>query len=364
MSSSNRLSALWLLLIALVGLIVIWFLPVEITPTVHLPAKLMAGSEWSLERTGQGTLTARLEDRIAGVSSRYLVQSVDRGDVAELTLKPGLRAGLDVVAGDTIGTLHSAATETRLAEVRGLVSVSAAELAALTEGDKETLIAEAGIRLDGLNSLIEVHRRMVGRLRELSATGATAEAELDEAVARLVALEGQADVTQAQIAVLESGGRTADRATAERRLDAARMQLDAITRQQGAQVIRTPVSGLIVIPPGDSVLVSVIDTTRWSLIIPVPIEDRATFVVGREVIIDMDGSTARILHSNLSVQHVGGRSVIVAVAEGIGRPTDFLDRLTVSIRAEGNPVRLRTWFVREMEALFRWHNWFGRAERV
>lgn len=360
----HRRSAVWLLVAALVGLAAVWFIPVDITPSVHLPAKMVAASEWTLERTGQGTLTARLEERLEGVSSRYMVQSVDRGDVAELTLKPGLRAGLGVTVGDTIGTMHSAATETRMAEVEGLVSVSAAELAALAEGDKETLIAEARTRLDGLQALIGVHRRIVERLRQLNSTGAAAEAELDDALAEMIALEGEAEVMEAQIAVLESGARTADRETAARRLEAARRQLDALSLQRGALVIRSPLTGLVTMPPGDSVLVSVIDTTRWALLIPVPLELRATFTPGRVVVLDLDGSTARILQVSPSVTQVGGRSVIVAVAEGIGRPAEFLDRFTVAIRAESDPVRLRSWFVRELEALFRWHNWFGRAERV
>jgi len=225
-------------------------------------------------------------------------------------------------------------------------------------------VTEARSRLDGLESLIAVRRRIVARLRELASTGATAEAELDDALAELISLEGEADVARAQIAVLESGSRVADRRTAARRLDAAREQLEALTLQRSALVIRTPISGLVTLPPGDSVLVSVIDTARWALIIPVPLDERAAFTPGSEVIVDVYGSTARIRHVNPTVQRVGGRSVLVAVAEGIGRPADFLDRLTVAIRVKGEPVRLRTWFIDEMEALFRWHNWFGHAERV
>lgn len=352
------------MLAALAGLAVVWFLPVEISPTVHLSAKMVAASEWTLRHDGQGTITAQLEDRLAGVSGRYLVQSVDRGDTAELTLRPELQAGVGVSEGDTIGVLHSAATEFRWAEVQGLVSVSAAELAALAAGEKETMIQESRIRLDGLNAEIVVHRRIVDRLRQLSESGAGSPSDLDAALARLVSLQGQAEVTAAQIAVLESGAREVDRNMASSQLEAARRQLDALSLQRGALVVRVPLTGLLTLPPGDSVLVSVIDTTRWALIIPVPIAERATFTPGREVVLDADGSTARILHVNPTVQQVGGLSVVVAMAEGIGRPTEFLDRLTVSIRAEGDPVRLRTWFAKEMKALFRWHNWFGRAERV
>lgn len=364
MPLSHRRSAAWLLAAGLVGLLVVWFIPLDVAPSVRLPATLVAGAEWTIERSGQGTITARLEERLQGISNRYLVQSVDRGDVAELVLRPGLRAGATVSAGDTVGVLRSSATDYRMTEIEGLVSVTASELAALEQGEKETMIREARTRLASVRTLIDVQERIVGRLRTLSETGATAVDELDRAMAELVALEGEAEVTEAQIAVLESGARPADRALASSRLEAARAQLEAIRAQRGALVIRAPLAGTVTLSPGDSVLVRVVDQSRWAVIIPLPIDQRGTLTTGKTVVLDPQGRVARVSHVDPTVHRVGGQPVILVLAAGEGERPDALDHETVSVRVDTDPVRLRTWFVRELQSLLRWQNWFGHAERV
>ncbi len=346
---------------------VIWFLPVNISQNIRVPGKIFAKHVWSLERSGQGTLHAQLENRSGAVTDRYLVQTIERGDVAEFVLSPRLRLGANAIAGDTIGVLASALFDRELTDKSTSINVLASEARTFSEGAKAAEIDEAKTRLQRTRERLALQERIVSRLRALQVQGAVATDEVDRAEREEVSLRGRIAVTESEIAVLESGARLSEQQLAASRLGAGREQLYALERQRESFVIRTPISGLVTRPSSDSVLVRIVDTSTWIAAIAVPVPLRHQIASGDSVSVTIEGVqvSATALHVGQEVAYVAGVASVVVTCELDATDTDLLlDGLLVEAAIATRPIRLRDRVRAEFAGLFRWRDWWGNATRV
>jgi HlyD family secretion protein len=296
-----------------------------------------------------------------------LVQSIDRGDVAEFSLRPWLAVGSTVAVGDTIGSLRSTWSDVRLAELTGAVDVAVGERQALQAGEKQTLIDEASARLARIQELIALQERILERTRTLNTDRLATDDELDLARSELASLEGEAEIIRAQVAVLESGARPEDVRLASARLDAARRQLEALASQRADLAIRTPVSGVVTRAAGDSVFVTVLDTSAWVVVLPVPVEARAILQVGQAVTVEGDFTDQAVEATIHSIDPVVNRlvgdavvMVTVVIESPLARP---IEGLLVRGSIQRPPITLRTLVTEKIASILSWQLWFGNAPR-
>jgi len=347
------------------GFLVVWLAPIDVSGTIRFPAKLFAERVWTLERSGQGTLTARLEDRVGGVSSRYLVQSVQRGDIAQFVMESSVRLGARLGSGDTVGVFTSTRSDRELAELVGHVSVASAETETFSEGAKQTLIDKARSRLEKTLSLLDLQRRIVSRLRILRDSELVSTDEVDRAAREEVALEGEIKVIEAQIEVLGSGARPSEQRLATSRVQAGIARLLALERQRDAFAIITPIAGIVTRPAGDSVLVRLTDISSWVVVIPVPLADRDLVAEGSELTLSIgdDSSSCSVIHVDRTVSRVAGISSVLASCRPDRVPDSALDGTPAQVEVGFEPVRLRTRVLEMVSGLFRWKTWVENAPR-
>jgi hypothetical protein len=344
---------LGVLALAIAGLL----LPFRVTPTIELPARIYAAQAWKMERSGQGTLTTILEDRRAGVSRSYAIRNVERGDVAEFVLVAHLHAGSAVTAGDTLGTLHSALIDSRRAALDGSVAVAASELEALASGEKPERVDEIRTRITQVQDQIELQTRIVSRVEELQAQGLSSEDELDRANTELTALRGESGVLQAQIRVLETGARPADRALARARLAAAQDELAALLRQRAALAVRTPIPGVVMRARSDSVLVSVVDTSQWLIVLPIPVDHLREISDGTRVTMLLPGSRIAVAGTVRSIEQsilpISARPHALAMVDPDAPIVGATEGLPVIVNVSlgGRLLRQATWeWIRDLFA--------------
>lgn len=338
-----------------------WFAPFEIGGTLRLDATVFAARTWTIERSGQGAVSAFLRDREAGVFPEVVLQSADRGDAATFSLAPGIRAGRSVEAGDTIAVLRSGMLDALVAELEGARRVAESEALAVAAGEKEEMIQELRVRLGATNELLSVQRRIVERMAALVERAGESVIELDRAQVSVTQLEGQADLIRAQIAVLETGARPEDRLVAMAALEAAQGHLESVLAQRERHVVRSPIAGVVSRPPTDSVLVAVTDTTAWVVVATVPVDRRGAVRPGQAGIVQAGSAEAfvTVLDVEPTLTPGASRPSVLLTLRADGPLTGAVSGMRGEVRVETPPETLRAWIVRNAGSLFRFEQFLA-----
>ncbi|MFT5143349.1 MAG: hypothetical protein ACI80V_003602 [Rhodothermales bacterium] len=350
---------------ALLALGIIWFGPLTVTPAEEVQGKLFAARIWTLEHAG-GELSAKLQDRRGGVSEQYLVQSVDRGDVADFRLADGITLGAQLAVGDTIGVLRSARSARRMTEFASRVSIAQMESATYQEGAKQALVDEANSRLQAAQALRDLQSRIVSRLRTLHEDGLIATDELERAESEGLALDGELGIIRAELEVLTTGARSSERRLAATKLEASRRELDALSDQLDASVIVSPIAGVVSRPSSEIALATVRDLSSWIVVVPLPIEHLA-FVQGGavpEVPGVAEAGAVSILDVSQSAESIGGASVVLVTCVLRDPPPVPLDGLSVTVIFRGEPLALKDEISLIVGGLFSLRKWWSNAPRT
>jgi hypothetical protein len=342
------------------------FVPIRFQSEDRVPVRLYAANVWTLEHTGRGELISHLEDREAGVSSLYAVQSVERGDVAAFELNPDIRLGTVVSAGDTVGVLRSTHSDRDLAELASRVRVSASEVATYTEGAKAALLEAEQKRLEQAQAQLVLQERIVSRLRQLRDQGVVSVDEVERAQTAEVELRGRIAVFKAELEVLRTGSRESERRLAATRLQAARERLDALAEQRAAFAQTSPIAGTVTRSEGDSVLVSIKDFSRWVAIFPATLEQASRLANGSVLSVLAADAVLEAVVTNIdrSAGSLGGQSVVLVTCTISGVSDLIPDRLEGIVLLATAETTLRGKVEDALATLFTWKTWWSLAPRA
>ena len=342
------------------------FVPIRFQSVDRIPARLFAAQVWTLEHSGGGELISHLEDREAGVSSLYAVQSIDRGDVARFDLGSGIRLGSYVSAGDTIGVLQSTDSDRDLAELASQVSVSASEVATYTEGAKAALVEAEQARLEQVQAQLALQERIVSRLRQLRDQGVVSTDEVERAETAEVELRGRVAVFEAELEVLRTGSRESERRLAAARLQATRQRLEALAEQRAEFAQTTPIGGTVTRSESDSMLVTIKDFSRWVAVIPATLEQASRLQPGSTLRVLVVGEPLEAVVTNVdrSAGVLGGESVVLVTCRIEGVPESIPDRMEAIALLPSAETTLRGKVEDTFGTLFTWKTWWSLAPRA
>lgn len=341
------------------------FVPIRFQSEDRIPARLFASQVWTLKHAGGGELISHLEDREAGVSSLYSVQSIERGDVAAFELTPAIRLGAAVSAGDTVGVLRSTDSDRDLAELASRVRVSASEVATYTEGAKAALVEAEQKRLEQVQAQLALQERIVSRLRQLRDQGVVSVDEVERAETAEVELRGRVAVFEAELEVLRTGSRESERRLAATRLQATRQRLEALAEQRAAFAQTTPIGGTVTRSAGDSVLVTVKDFSRWVAVLPATLEQASRLQPGSVLSVLVEGEELEAVVTNVdrSAGSLGGHAVVLVTCRISGVPASIPDRMEAIALLEAPENTLRGKVEDAFGTLFTWETWWSLAPR-
>ncbi|MFT4603735.1 MAG: hypothetical protein ACI9W4_000450 [Rhodothermales bacterium] len=350
----------------LLVVLLVLFVPIKFQSQDRIPARLFAAQVWTLEHTGGGELVSHVEDREAGVSSLYSVQSIERGDVAAFQLEPGVRLGAVLAAGETIGVLQSTDSDRDFAELTSNVQVSASEIATYTEGAKAALVEAEKKRLEQVQAQLALQERIVSRLRLLRDQGVVSVDEVERAETAEVELRGRIAVFQAELEVLQTGSRESERRLAATRLQATRQRLEALADQRAAFATHTPIGGTVTRSERDSVLVTIKDFSRWVAAFPATMEQAARLQPGTvlDILVSGERAQAVVTHVDRTAGSLAGTNVVLVTCHLSGVPDDTPDRMQAVALLDGPETTLRGKLDEALGTLFTWKTWWSLAPRA
>lgn len=250
------------------------------TPCVIEPAAV-----WQLRLEGSGQVFAGMEHNLTGLPSKRQLYQLERPDVFDVDLSPGLHDGSTVSTGDTLAILHSREGVIRAHDTMDQLTRERKRKALLEAGARPQDIDVAKRRLERARVRLEAFRSEMDRVQALKDSNLVSEARYDETLARFQTLEAEEQLAEAQLKALRAGAHPAELDVNEAEIDRLARLAEGTSRILGnEEAIIAPFNG--VFRDGNDVdgsLFSIERTDSLSLRVMVP-EAFAATMHAREVL--------------------------------------------------------------------------------
>ena len=347
-----KASLIALVVAAIAGVI---FVPVELPLSIDTSGHVSARREWIVTHGDDGRLVTMLHDNRERTVERVAVAVYDRGDRVEVTLRPDIRDGAPVHAGDTIAFIRSEEAVARATELRGVRAAEEAGLGIYESGEKEARVRAARAEVERARLQIEYERRQMERVRVLAERGIASASELDEHTNLLRAAEIGYDRAVADLAAIESGAKEQEIAWRRARLRAATDDAEIASRRLADSVIVAPFSGRVAALPGSAALITLRSTDTTVVHFPIPWTQRNELTPGQIVHVTVDGVPtavqARIFGVGQTALVANGQQ-FVEVTATIDFPTsEIVPGLYVRCSVSTGHARPLQWIAHELHLL-------------
>lgn len=193
----------------------------------------------------------------------------ERGDIAEIHIKPGLKSKDYVHSGDTIAYIHSFYIENEITRIQNLKAIETANLTAESSGEKESLISQAEQKYLFAEKQLELEKKNLDRNRILynDSIIPASEFEVYENAYNLAQINTQ--IAYNEYLSIKTGKKEDDIRLILKRIESYEREITKLEQQKEQYHIIAPLSGLVSFNNETDVILKVTDTSGYILVIPV-----------------------------------------------------------------------------------------------
>jgi hypothetical protein len=305
------------------GLGVLWAIfSVEFPYRVHSRGIAYPKVEWTILRSLDGNFVTTLKDYSSGQTSSRNLSEFLRGNEARFVFQPGMEARQVIQAGDTIGGIFSEEESLRLRSLEGELRAQEASLSVVASGSKPSQREEAEKRLQLAQLECRAQERALQRSKVLFADSLISEFELLNDSLKWRICETAVEIAQAVKKNMDSGEKSEQVEVIVARVQSLKDQISILKQRQGGFTLVSPISGLLIkkkdVLGVNSLRVSVVDTTGFVVLIPVPLFESHWIREGDKTVIHPPGNglplEGTILSIDNSVQILNGRQSLFVTA--------------------------------------------------
>lgn len=259
------------ILLLLLGLLVIAvFLPIPVRFSFETQAKIYPLSDWKLSRGIDEGFFSQSYNYETDALSDFKNYRFERGDIAELKIRPGLRFDSAINRFDTVASLESYFIENEILRLRNLQDVELANLNVVATGEKQELIDQAQREYNYALQQLDLEKKNFARQEKLFRDSVITPAEFDIYENALRLAEINAEVAFNGLQALSTGQKDPVLVMSEQQIGAYEKEIARLEAQKSQYMIVTPVSGLLTYDSGLGGILKVSDNSRLVLKIPVP----------------------------------------------------------------------------------------------
>lgn len=345
-----------IIIISIAGCIIllVLFLPYELTYKIDSIAKLLPAKQWILARGTSGDIQTSNIDHLNGTSISYQLTSFERGESMMLNINPELKNGQIVEKGDTIGIIYSSAQHESLVELNGEVNVLKATLAVSMSGVKKTELKEANERLEMSRSQYQKQKKIVERLNKLVEKELIAEEDYQTAEDELKVLAKAVNVREAELESSLSGEKVEEINLLHKQITAVTNKISFLEKQIDAQShIIAPFNGRIERSFSKDTLLVLSNVELGIALMPVAIEEASYINQGEKVTFQLN-DTSQILSGVVQMKQpvmniVGGKQCVMVLATVPKLSTKFISGILSKAEINCGNVSLQTYLKRNIQ---------------
>ncbi|MBN2279843.1 MAG: hypothetical protein JXQ65_04615 [Candidatus Marinimicrobia bacterium] len=274
----------------------------------------------------------------------------DRGDLVTFRLSEELASGSTLAKGDLIGTINSRLIDQEILDVQGSLDQEKATLAALSTGEKNSIIEEEKNQLMASETRFEDQQQIVERMRELKKSNLISDQELESAENYLKVLEIDVRTARSRLMVVSTGEKPETQNITRVNIQSLEKQLNLLTTQKAACSIFSPFDGRVNFIR-DS-LITLHDESSCYVLFPVRLARSDQISRGQEVTVKapeiQKSASARIIRVNRQVVLLSGHQVFWVTAEIISGSIPAGTVVKCSLQCDSEP------FFKRILKLFRY----------
>jgi pSer/pThr/pTyr-binding forkhead associated (FHA) protein len=269
-------------------------LPVKFPFVVDTYGKIDAAHKWVLVKGQEGQLMASVFNYETGISEGYRVSDFERGSSVRFSFHPSIAPGRFIAKGDTIGALYSSELRERLLALNRQLAAAQGSLAVNASGEKAAIVREAEQRLSYARKKIEEHQKVLARAREAFRLGVISQKELEARESEANLLEIEASIAESQLEAAQTGEKPEQLELILANIAALKNEIAAIKEQAAAYTLTAPISGNVSRAFSSDTLLTIADTTRYVVFIPVKWNDYSYVARAQNVRLRLSGMSKTV----------------------------------------------------------------------
>jgi hypothetical protein len=242
--------------------------------------------KWILAKGPDGQIISSVTNFKSGTSNNISVVQFERGEIMNFNFVHSMELKSSLNAGDTVGIVYSSRLQERLTQLRGIILIAQADLAAKSTGEKQAMIEEARKKIKFSDAKIQEKTLLFGRTKELFGKGYISKEEYEASLWELKQAEIENEIDQAQLEVYLTGSKNEDLKVLRATINSYLNEIDLLKKRLNDFILKSPISGDILKVFSTDTLLVVNNTSQ--LILNTPIRFEKTQYVREGTVVQLE----------------------------------------------------------------------------
>jgi hypothetical protein len=261
------------LLIILILALIVLFLPIKVNYSFEATALVFPSREWSLKRGADDSYISDLMDNKTNVISNLVSYKFERGDVAEVHIRKDLVAGQYITTRDTIAVIHSFFIENEIIRLTNLKQIEEAALNVTITGEKQTLIDQSKQKQDFAMQQLDLEQKNYNRQKKLYLDSVISQSEFEIYENQYHLAKINVEIAGKELSSLETGAKSQEIDYIRQKIDSYQNEIETLEKMKEQNYIKPPLDGVVSFNRVIDGIITVSDTSRFILKIPVKISN-------------------------------------------------------------------------------------------
>lgn len=261
------------LLIILILAVIVLFLPIKVNYSFDSAALVFSSREWNLKRGADDSYISELIDNETNSISNLLSYKFERGDVAEVHIRKNMQSGDYVTANDTIAVIHSFFIENEIIRLKNLKQIEEAALKMTVTGEKQTLVDQSKQQLEFAQQQLDLELKNYERQKKLYLDSVISRAEFEIYENQYELAKINVQIANKELLTLETGAKSEEIDYIRQKINSYEKEIQTLKKMQEQYSIKPPLDGVISFSRVIDGIITVSDTNRYILKIPVKVNN-------------------------------------------------------------------------------------------
>lgn len=341
-----------LLLVLILGLVVL-FLPIKVNYSFEATSLVSPAREWHFKRGQDDSFITEFHDYSCSSIGEIKSFKFERGDVTDIQIKNDMNSGNRVNKGDTIAFIHSHHIENELIRLRNLKLIEQAALKLSLSGEKQSLVKQALEKIEFAKERLDLEERNLKRQETLFEEEVISEVNIESAKNQHKLAQINLEIVKNEYLSLATGQKDEAIKFIQQKIEAYGQEIEALNQLRNSYHIIAPLDGIVRYDQDVSTLISIEDTTKYILRIPVKVRNiqylNEISAIRFSVPGYMEPYEASFLNLDKNVNFMSNQQMVIAKAEINESLNMIVPGMAVKCRVICDEVTLLRFIKRELK---------------
>jgi hypothetical protein len=296
-----------LLILVLAGLVAGSFF-VSIPYNVHSRGIVLPVKEWSLKKSGDGMLVSVYKDNLRNTITDFSVTEFQRGELAGFRVNEEILGKEFINTGDTIGIISSSEEERRYIEMVAQLQVQKSLLKVHASGEKPETVQMAYEAMIKAEHEYETQKKVTARNEVLFNDKYISAEEYELSHNDYLVKKHNMNIARSSFEAVSTGAKEEQLNFLMASINALELQLRQVEERLQSFHILAPIDGKLVgrriTQPGEEIVISIADSSRCLVVLPVEMHQLPYIKAGQLVILKPGSFGVSFTASIISVDNV------------------------------------------------------------